>query len=109
MGGGPGQPAIRWGKETRPARGALEALATKWFTPPAGCPQPPRYKMVLVTLLAVYPLISLVQLALVPLLGGWPLALRTLATSALLVCLMTYAAMPLATRLFARWLYGVRP
>jgi antibiotic biosynthesis monooxygenase (ABM) superfamily enzyme len=77
-----------------------------WFTPPPGRAQPPRWRMAAVTLLAIYPLISLVQLTVVPLLDGWPVPLRTAVTSALLVCLMTYAAMPLMTRLFSRWLYG---
>jgi antibiotic biosynthesis monooxygenase (ABM) superfamily enzyme len=36
----------------------------------------------------------------------WPLLLRTLVSATLLVCTMTYVAMPLATRLFSRWLYG---
>src|SRR5262245_17510441 len=49
-----------------------------WFTPPAGRAQPPRWKMAAVTLLAVYPLISLVQATLVPLLADWPVLLRTL-------------------------------
>lgn len=79
-----------------------------WFTPPAGRPGPPRYKMVPVTLLAIYPLLLIAQMTLVPLLADWPLPLRALVTSATLVCLMTYAAMPLATRLFTRWLYGPR-
>jgi uncharacterized protein len=77
-----------------------------WFTPPVGCSQPPRYKIVVVTLLAIYPLIALVQVTLVPLMAGWPVLLRTLVSSALLVCLMSYAVMPLMTRLFSRWLYG---
>lgn len=77
-----------------------------WFTPPVGSVQPPRWKMVVVTLMAVYPLISLVQVSLVPLLSEWPFLLRTLATSALFVCLMTYTIMPLISRLFSRWLYG---
>jgi antibiotic biosynthesis monooxygenase (ABM) superfamily enzyme len=62
--------------------------------------------MVAVSLLASYPLIALVQVTLAPLLAGWPVLLRTLTTSALLVGLMTYGAMPLMTRLFSRWLYG---
>jgi len=76
-----------------------------WFSPPPGQTPPPRYKMVVVTLLTLYPLISLVQLALVPLLLEWPFMLRTLATTSLLVCVMTYAAMPLSTRLLSGWLY----
>jgi len=77
-----------------------------WFDPPVGKPAPPRYKMAAVTLLTIYPLISLVQAYLAPLMSGWPVPARGLATSALLVCTMTYLAMPLTTRLFARWLYG---
>jgi len=48
----------------------------------------------------------LVQATAVPLLGAWPLPLRTLATSALFTCLMTYLVMPAMNRLFERWLYG---
>ena len=77
-----------------------------WFTPPSGRSAPPRYKMAAVSLLAIYPLILLAQWALGPLLAGWPVPLRTLATSAILVGLMTYLVMPLMTRVFTRWLYG---
>jgi uncharacterized protein len=77
-----------------------------WFTPPSGGAQPPRYKMFVVTLLAIYPLITLVQLTLAPLLADWPLAVRTLVSAGLLVSVMTYVAMPLMTRLFSKWLYG---
>lgn len=78
-----------------------------WFTPPVGASQPPRWKSVIVTLLAIYPLISLVQVLIVPLTSDWPILLRTLFTSSLLVCVMTYAVMPIMTRIFSRWLYGV--
>jgi uncharacterized protein len=77
-----------------------------WFTPPAGRAQPPRSKLVVATLLTIYPLIALVQTTVAPLLEGWPVLLRTLVTSALLVCVMIYVAMPLTTRLLSRWLYG---
>jgi len=76
-----------------------------WFTPPSGLPQPARHKMVVVTLLALYPLIVVVQLTLAPVVADWPFLVRTFVSAALLVCLMTYLAMPLATRLFSRWLY----
>jgi antibiotic biosynthesis monooxygenase (ABM) superfamily enzyme len=76
-----------------------------WFTPPPGRGQPARYKMVVVTFLALYPLISLVQATLSPHLSEWPLLLRTLTTTVLLILVMTYAAMPLVTRLLSRWLY----
>ena len=80
-----------------------------WFTPPPGRMPPPRYKMVAVTMLGLYPLVMLVQLTLGPQLASWPLPLRTLVSAVLLVVLMTYLAMPLLTRLFARWLYGAPP
>jgi uncharacterized protein len=79
-----------------------------WFDPPPGKPAPPRYRMAAVTLLTIYPLILAVQALVVPVMGHWPLPARTLASSALLVGAMTYLAMPLTTRLVARWLYGPR-
>lgn len=76
-----------------------------WFTPPVGRKQPPRYKMVVVTFLALYPLIATVQAALVPYLMEWPMLLRAMLTTFLLILVMTYAAMPLMTRLLTGWLY----
>lgn len=78
-----------------------------WFSPPSGLSLP-RWKMVIVTLLAIYPLISLVQLLLVPVLPDLPVLVRTLITSTLLVFLMTYVVMPVMTQLFSSWLYGSR-
>lgn len=80
-----------------------------WFTPPPGLEPPPRWKMAVVTLIAIYPLISVVQLTVVPWMTDWPMFLRTLATSGMLVCLMTYFVMPTVTRAFTRWLYRSRP
>jgi uncharacterized protein len=77
-----------------------------WFTPP-GSPvlrQPRRWKMTLLTLATLYP-ISLGFAALVaPLLGHWPLLLRTLLSAVTVVLVMTYLAMPLVTRRFSGWL-----
>ena len=77
-----------------------------WFTPP-GSPtlsQPRRWKMLLVTLLALYPTSLLITLLLGPSLAGLPLALRAFLQAALVVSLMTYLIMPVATRAFRRWL-----
>lgn len=77
-----------------------------WFTPPAGTTRvPPRWKMALVTFLVLWPLNVLANLALWPVIGGWPIALRALVVVGVLVPLVTYVAMPWATRLFAFWLY----
>ncbi|MFQ5967383.1 MAG: antibiotic biosynthesis monooxygenase [Acidimicrobiia bacterium] len=77
---------------------------------------PPKRKMAVLVLLAIYPLILIV----VPLLGALlgsnaylavPVSLtleffvRTLITAVILVVLMTWFAMPQLTRLFRGWLY----
>jgi uncharacterized protein len=78
-----------------------------WFTLPgaATTPPPPRYKMVIVTLLAIYPLSTILSSLLIPFLGFLPLLVRGLPVSVVLVLAMTYAVMPVMTRLFARWLF----
>lgn len=80
-----------------------------WFTLPnaAITPPPPRYKMVIVTVLAIYPLSTVLPPALGPFLSFLPALVRSLIISALLVLLMTYIVMPLLTRLFARWLFPI--
>jgi uncharacterized protein len=78
-----------------------------WFTLPndPAKPAPPRYKMAIVTILAIYPLTTLL---------GWlvspgPLSrsrlLKGFVVSVLAVMLMTYLIMPRMTRLFAGWLF----
>ncbi|NJL42702.1 MAG: hypothetical protein HC856_00630 [Pseudanabaena sp. RU_4_16] len=71
----------------------------------APCNAPPRYKMFLLTWLAIYPLITGIFL----LFGNWlsalPLLLRTLLLTGLLVYLMTYIVMPKLMQVFRRWLY----
>ncbi len=77
-----------------------------WFTPP-GSPtlsQPRRWKMLVVTLLALYPTSLLITVLIGPALAQLPLALRALVQAALVVSLMTYLIMPVATRAFRRWL-----
>ncbi|MGB5633561.1 MAG: hypothetical protein WBM44_07280 [Waterburya sp.] len=92
-----------------PARIRIITGLETWFTLPS--PQvispPPRYKMATVTLLTLFPLIQLANITLAPLLEllPFPLLLRRLIITALLVLLMTYIAMPRMTKLFSRWLY----
>ncbi|MBE9043921.1 hypothetical protein IQ255_05800 [Pleurocapsales cyanobacterium LEGE 10410] len=75
------------------------------------CPKriipPLRYKMATITLLALFPLIQLVSAIFTPLLELFPLPelLQSLILTAITVLLMTYAAMPRMTKLFAWWLY----
>ena len=87
----------------------LTGLET-WFTLPSkpAEPPPPRYKMAMVTWLAVVPVVFV----LFSIFGQWltllPALLRTLVFSAVTVTLMTYVIMPRMTRLFSFWLYPDR-
>jgi antibiotic biosynthesis monooxygenase (ABM) superfamily enzyme len=87
----------------------LTGLET-WFTLASkpGEPAPPRYKMAIITWLAVFPLVALIF----SLFGQWlnmlPTLLRTLVFTAVMVTLMTYVIMPRMTRLFSFWLYPDR-
>lgn len=80
-----------------------------WFSLPGRtAPAPPRWKMALVTLAAIVPLVLLMNLLVLPHIAGWPLVLRTLLFSGTLTGLMTWVVMPRMTRLFRRFLYGAR-
>ena len=87
----------------------LTGLET-WFTLPwePGEPAPPRYKMAVVTWLAVFPLITAIFILFRPLLSQLPFVLRTMVLTITMVTLMTYVVMPRMTRLFSFWLYPDR-
>jgi antibiotic biosynthesis monooxygenase (ABM) superfamily enzyme len=78
-----------------------------WFDPPPGTkvPQPSPHRMALVLVAVVFVLVLVLNLALGPLMAGWPLALRLLVTVAIQVGLMTYVIMPRLTPRIARFIY----
>lgn len=84
----------------------LTGLET-WFTLPgkAALVPPPRYKMTLVTWLAVFPLITMLSTLVQQPLSPLPLVFRVMTITAIAVPTMTYLLMPQMTRLFAWWLY----
>jgi hypothetical protein len=87
----------------------LTGLET-WFTLP-GQPAivpPPRYKMMIVSWLGIYPLATLIFLFLGPLLNSLPVYVRPLLMTLIMIPTMTYVVMPQLTKLFARWLYPPR-
>jgi uncharacterized protein len=65
---------------------------------------PPRHNLALLTWAGAYSVITLILEALGPLMAPWPLPLRTLLLSALMVAALTWAVMPTLTRLFRSWL-----
>ena len=82
-----------------------------WFTLPGEevpIPPPP-WKMALISGLAIYPLVTLINLFLVPFLEHehlpLPLPLRTLVMTTILIPTMTWVVMPRMAKLFWRWLY----
>jgi uncharacterized protein len=103
----------RWmakvGEMTEAERGLqrMTGLET-WFTLPGDDvpprKPPPRWKMWLVTVAAIYPLILALFGVLAPRIADLPLPLRALIFPLVLVTLMTYAVMPLVSRLLRRWL-----
>ena len=65
---------------------------------------PPRHKLALLTWVGAYGVITLILELLGPFVAPWPLPLRTLLLSALMVPALTWAVMPTLTRLFRGWL-----
>lgn len=92
--------------ECPPRIQVLTGLET-WFTLPgkAAIIPPPRYKMAIVTWLAVFPLITLISTLLQNQLVQLPIVLRVMVVTAIAVPTMTYLLMPQMTQIFAWWLY----
>ncbi len=78
-----------------------------WFDPPKGTvvAQPSPHRMAVVLVAVVFALVLAINLAIGPLMAGWPLPLRLLLTVTLQVALMTYVIMPRLTRAIAPWIY----
>jgi len=76
-----------------------------WFDKRAQAPSPPpKWKMALVTLTAVFPPVLLFNVALIPHLLGLPVVLRTLALCIGVTVVVTWVMMPRLTRLLKGWL-----
>jgi antibiotic biosynthesis monooxygenase (ABM) superfamily enzyme len=85
----------------------LTGLETWFKLPGANVPTmtpPPRWKMWLVSLIAVYPMVLVFQALVVPRMARLPLPLRALVFPLVLLTLMTFVIMPMVTRALRRWL-----
>jgi uncharacterized protein len=65
---------------------------------------PPRWKFAVVVWLAIYPSLTFVLWLIGPTIAHWPLELRTLVATALLVPWMVFFMIPALQRLLAPWL-----
>lgn len=90
-----------------PMRTSFLTGLESWFTLPdrPGAPPPPPYKMALLTWIVIFPLITLVVLALDPVLTTLALVPRLAITTAVTVPLMTWIVMPCVTRALRGWLF----
>ena len=70
---------------------------------------PPRHKMALLTWPSAWALITLILWALGPVMDTWPLPLRTLVLSVLMVVGLSWLVLPNLTRIFAGWLAPTPP
>jgi antibiotic biosynthesis monooxygenase (ABM) superfamily enzyme len=66
---------------------------------------PPRWKVAVATWVGILPVLEVVFFAFVPRLAVLPPPLRPVVMSAVLIPVMTYAVMPLVTRLLHPFLY----
>lgn len=79
-----------------------------WFVTPGYAPPTPpkRWKMAVITLAALYPIVLGLSSALRPLVGGWPLPVALLLSLGLTIPLMTWVVMPALTTRLGSWLRG---
>lgn len=91
--------------EGGPQRQELSGLET-WFTLPGqrAVIPPPRWKMALVTVVAVWPTSMLVPWLLNPLIAKLPLPLQAFFVAVGIVILLTWAIMPVLVRILRPWL-----
>lgn len=75
-------------------------------TPPAPPPPPPRWKMAVVTLVAVFPAVLTTNVLVIPRLTGLSLIPRTFVLCVVVTVLMTWVLMPRLMKLLAPWLRG---
>jgi uncharacterized protein len=65
---------------------------------------PPRYKLALLTWAGAWAVITLLLTVLGPAMAAWPLGLRTLVLSVVMVVVLTWLVIPALMRLFRNWL-----
>ena len=78
-----------------------------WFSLPSdsrAIEPPPRWKMWVTSILAIYPLVLIFLAWVNPQINDWPLAVRAAVFPLVLLSLMTYLVMPNVTRLLRPWL-----
>ncbi len=76
-----------------------------WFTTPGETKRPPKWKMAILTWVAVFPMVLILLELYGRLFPTFSLTLKVLFVTVTLVALLTWVLMPNLTKLFKRWLY----
>lgn len=84
----------------------ISGLETWFAMPGRTSAAPQRWRMAAVTVLAIVPLVLMMNLLVAPHIADWPVLARTVVFAGTLTTLMTWVVMPRLTRLFRRFLYG---
>ena len=71
---------------------------------PPATPRPPRYKQAVITWLGVYPALTVILAVLGPTMESWPLPVRTLLVSVVMVIVLTWLILPFLMRMFRSWI-----
>ena len=89
----------------QPSEREVTSGIVTWFTLPGQNPvqPPPKWKMTIVSWLALYPAVTLVFVIFGDLLAQVPLLLRTMIVTIVVMGLMSYVLMPRMTKWFAFW------
>jgi uncharacterized protein len=82
----------------------LQPLRRRFERKPTRSPAPQRHKLAFLTWVGAYPVITVILVVLGPAMAPWPLALRTLVVSVLMVGALSWLVMPGLTRLLRPWL-----
>jgi antibiotic biosynthesis monooxygenase (ABM) superfamily enzyme len=67
--------------------------------------QPPKWKFAIMVWLAIYPTITLVSYIIGDAIKSWPLPLKTLLMTGILVPLMVFILLPFLRKLLGNWLH----
>src|SRR5918995_206506 len=68
----------------------------------------PRWRLTVLTVVAVFAITLAFQLLVAPHVSGWPLPVRLLLSAVVVVVLLGYVVTPALSRLFRRWLHPAR-
>ncbi len=79
-----------------------------WFMTGTQQTPPPRWKVAVVSWLGIYPTVLLLFTLLGETVAPWPLPLRTMLITILVVLIMTWGVAPQLTRLLKPWLHAGR-